>query len=108
VTTPFTTTLRASGATLQVGPVGGTRLTFRVQIPEIWDVLRVEASADTSVALVKERALERLMPDAGEPDEYLVKFGGWEVLDESVSLAASGVLAGSTLLVSGRRRRPVR
>jgi hypothetical protein len=49
------------------------------------------------------------MPGAELRDEdYVLKLNGWEVLDESASLAATGAVDGSIFLVTGRRRRPVR
>jgi hypothetical protein len=42
------------------------------------------------------------------PEEYVVKFRGAEVFDESLSLAESGVVANAALIVMPRRRRPVR
>jgi hypothetical protein len=38
----------------------------------------------------------------------VVKLGGFEIMDERVSLQSAGVLDGSTLLIMARRRRPVR
>jgi hypothetical protein len=83
-------------------------MNVRVQIPEIWETLRVEAPADTSVATLKERALEALMPDAEFPEDYVMKLAGWEVLDENATLADAGAKEGSIFALMGRRRRPVR
>jgi hypothetical protein len=43
-----------------------------------------------------------------DPDEYVVKFRGFELLDESLSLADSGLVANGAVIVLPRRRRPVR
>jgi hypothetical protein len=82
-------------------------ITVRVQVPEVWDTVRIDAPPDTPVLTLKELALEALVATA-EPAEWVTKLRGFEVLDESASLSAAGVLNGSTLLVTSRRRRPVR
>jgi hypothetical protein len=48
------------------------------------------------------------MSDAEHPEDFVIKLRGWELLDESQSLAAAGAGNGSTFLVTSRRRRPVR
>ena len=54
--------------------------------------------------------LEALYPEAtGELHaDFVVKLRGWEILDEGASLADAGVIDGSILLLTFRRRRPVR
>ena len=98
---PFVTTLRARGSTIRLTPPseGGT--------PEVWDVVRVVAAPEQPVIDVKTAALDALFPDAA-PEEMVVKLRGWEILDEMASLADSGVLDGSILVMMFRRRRPVR
>jgi len=46
-----------------------------------------------------------VVPAAVEDRDFA---GGWEVLDEAASLADVGVIDGSILLLTFRRRRPVR
>jgi hypothetical protein len=102
-------TLRAQPIVVRLpdlAPGAGT-LAVRVQIPEVWDALRVEAPPTASVIEVKRLAMAHLLPGAPEAQDFVVKVRGHEVLDESVSLAAAGVRNGSTLLVTSRRRRPV-
>jgi hypothetical protein len=41
-------------------------------------------------------------------DDFVLKLNGWEVLDETASLAATGAVDGSIFLVTNRKRRPVR
>jgi hypothetical protein len=104
---PFVAGLRARRDTLQLAPSGVPAITIRVELPEVWDVVRVVVSPDAPVTTVKARALEALMNGA-EAREFVVKLHGWEILDESVSLADAGVVDGSILLVTYRRRRAVR
>ena len=104
---PFVTTLRARRSTIRIAPEGAQTITIRVEMPEVWDVVRIVASPAQPVIEAKTAALDSLRPETA-PDEMVVKFQGWEILDEMASLADAGVADGSILLVMFRRRRPVR
>ena len=108
MTAPFTASLRTRPEAIRLGTGAEPLITVRVQVPEVWDTVRVEAPADTPVAVLKQRALEFILPDAEHPEDFLVKLGGWEVLDEQASIAAAGATSGSIFLITSRRRRPVR
>ena len=108
MTSPFTASLRSRPVALRLGTGNEALVTIRVQVPEVWDTLRVEAPADTPVAVVKERALQVLMPNAEVPEDFVIKLAGWEVLDENASLTAAGAVDGSIFLLTSRRRHPVR
>ena len=108
MTHPFTAQLRSRPEVLRLGTGNEPVITVRVQVPEVWDTLRVEAPADTPVVVLKSRALEILMSDAPHHEGFVTKLAGWEVLDESVSLAEAGAKPGSIFLVTSRRRHPVR
>ncbi len=82
-------------------------MTVRVQVPEVWDMVRMDAAAAEPVLAIKNAALSELMPRADHRD-YVMKLRGFEVLDEGESLADAGALDGSTFLLTSRRRRPVR
>jgi hypothetical protein len=105
--TPFVAQLRSRPEVIRLGTTGEPVITVRVQVPEVWDTVRIDAPSNTPVLVLKERALEALMPGA-EQVEYVTKLRGFEVLDETTSLSSAGVVTGSTLLVTSRRRRPVR
>jgi hypothetical protein len=107
VTAPFVSTLRTSGITIPVGAAGASPLTIRVEVPERWDVALLSAAPTASVSDVKRAALTALSPE-DEPSEYVIKLRGFEVLDESVTLADAGARNGSIFLLTHRRRRPVR
>lgn len=107
MTAPFAASLRAQPTTLYVGARDGVRWRVRVEVPEVWDVVRVDASPQTPVEEIKKAAVATLIADA-QPEEFVTKLNGIEVLDERVSLADAGALDGSTFLVTFRRRRPVR
>jgi hypothetical protein len=108
MTTPFVTTLRSRPSTIQLAPAGAQSITIRVEMPEVWDVVAVVVAPSEPVLAVKQRALDALFPEAQLHTDFVVKLRGWEILDENVSLADAGVVDGSILLVTHRRRRPVR
>jgi hypothetical protein len=79
----------------------------RVMVHDVWDEVKLDVPASTSVGDVKRLALERGRV-ARNPDGYLVKHGGAELRDEERSLAEVGVGPNAPLIVLSRRRRPVR
>jgi len=108
VSTPFVTQLRSRSSIIQLGTPGPNAITIRVEMPEVWDVVAITTPATEPVVNVKVRALEALYPDAQLHQDFVVKFNGWEILNEAVSLADAGVKDGSILLLTFRRRRAVR
>ena len=108
MTTPFVAQLRSRPGVVSIGANGQPRISLRVQMPEVWDVVRIETPASESVGAVKAEALAALLPNGDPPDAFVLKLNGYEVLDESVSVADSGATNGSTFLLTYRRRRPVR
>ena len=108
MTAPFVAQLRARPGILRLGASGQPRITVRVQMPEVWDVVRIEVPPTEPVTAVKETALRALSPDGGQPIAFVIKLNGFEVLDEGASLTDVGATDGSTFLLTNRRRRPVR
>ena len=108
MTVPFVSELRTSDDVIVAGEGAGSILHLRVQAAELWDAMRVDAVESATVASVKNAALEKFFPDGVSAAEFVVKLRGFEILDENESLGASGVRNGSTLLLSRRRRRPVK
>lgn len=108
MTVPFVSELRTTDDVIRVGGGDGSVLHLRVQAAELWDTLRVDAPGSASVLSVKTAALDVFFPVGYNADEFVVKLRGFEILDETASLDASGVKDGSTLLVSSRRRRPIK
>ena len=105
----FVNSLRARAETIELGPADASdRIAFRVQVQEMWDVVRLTAPASEPVSSAKDAALKALYPDHAYDEDYVMKLNGFEVLDEHASLADTGVVNGSTLLLAHRRRRPVR
>jgi hypothetical protein len=83
------------------------RVPVRVMVEDAWDQVALEPSAATPLSNLKREALARART-AGDPDAYLLKYRGAEILDEAQSLGDAGVVPHSTLIVLSRRRRPVR
>ena len=108
MTVPFVSELRTSDDVIVIAGGDGAVLHLRAQAAELWDTLRVDAPESATVASVKNAALDKFYPDGVSAAEFVVKLRGFEILDENESLAASGVRNGSTLLLSRRRRRPVK
>jgi hypothetical protein len=82
-------------------------LPVRVMVQDAWDEVRLDLPDATSLAELKRRALEatRVIHD---PGEYVLKFRGAELQDESRSLAEAGLVPNGALIVLPKRRRPVR
>ena len=83
-------------------------LRVRVSVPDVWDVVQLAAVPDWTVAQLKAAALSVATGRTLAPTEYLVKFRGAQVFDESVTLQALGVPDLASLIVLPARRRPVR
>lgn len=84
-----------------------TAIPVRVTVLEKWDEVALEPSGEMAVREVKALALDATRTK-GAPDEFLVKYLGAELRDESASLAAAGVVPNGALIVLRRRRTPTR
>jgi hypothetical protein len=107
-TTPFVAGLRTRPKTIDLSRPGDAGITVRVEIAELWDAVRVAVSPNEPVVSVKRAALDATGLGSEQPEEYVMKLAGWEVLDEGASLSDSGAKDGSIFLLAHRRRRPVR
>lgn len=105
---PFTSQLRANRAAIALAAPGAGTITFRVEASDIWDAARVIARPETPVAEVKRRALAEFFPKEEHAGDYVLKFRGWEILDENAALGDVGIVDGSIVLLAVRRRLPVR
>ncbi len=79
----------------------------RVMVSDAWDAVSLELPSSTPLSEIKREALARTRV-RGDPGEYLVKFRGAELDDETRSLKDAGVPANASLIVLRRRRRPVK
>jgi hypothetical protein len=84
-----------------------SNLRLRVMVQDAWDEVPLDLPTGTSLAELKRRALEATKVNR-EPDEYLLKFRGAELYDESRSLSDAGLVENGAVIVVPRRRRPVR
>ena len=105
---PFVTGLRSRKSTIRLAAEGAAAITIRVEMPEVWDTVRVVVAPTEPSLSVKVAALEALFPEAEMHQDFVLKLRGWEILDEAASLADIGVIDGSILLLTHRRRRAVR
>jgi hypothetical protein len=108
MSTPFVTKLRSRSSAIHLAPEGMESITIRVEMPEVWDVVAIVVAPSEPVLVVKARALEALFPQAELHEDFMLKLRGWEILDEAAPIADVGVIDGSILLLTHRRRRPVR
>lgn len=105
---PFVTTLRSRPGVIRLGAPTDEVITVRVEMPEVWDVVRIETPPGEPVESVKVSALAALYPKARFPEDFVIKLRGIEVTNEKLSVADAGALDGSIFLLTYRRRRPVR
>ena len=79
----------------------------RVTVEDAWDEVFLELPGGTPLAELKRQALERTYVTRN-PSDYLLKYRGAALTDESRSLAESGIVDNAALIVLPRRRRPLR
>lgn len=108
MSTAFVTQLRTNREPIALAQAGPGAITLRVEVAELWETVCVVASPDTPTVDVKRRVVADFFPNHQFLDDFVLKLHGWEMLDERASLANSGVVDGSILLLAYRRRRPVR
>lgn len=85
------------------------RYPVRVMVTPVWDHVTLQAESQMSVAQLKREALRAALkrPDAAE-EEYVVKFRGATIFDESVTLGALGTKPNAPFIVLLARRQLVR
>ena len=82
-------------------------LAVRVMVEDAWDEVLLELPGSTPLAELKRQALERTHVKRS-PSDYLLKYRGAALGDESRSMADAGLVQNAALIVLSRRRRPVR
>ena len=89
--------------------VVGERFAVRVMVTDVWDQVFLAVEPTTTVAELKRQALAQALKRAHlRPEDYVVKFRGAQVLDETKTLAALGAQPNSPFIVLPARRQPVR
>jgi hypothetical protein len=87
----------------------GERYPVRVMVTDAWDTVSVQVDDTTTVAQLKREALRAaLKRPLLDEQEYVVKFRGAAVLDESITLRALGAVPNAPFIVLPARRQPVR
>jgi hypothetical protein len=104
----FVDRLRSNRPALELTPPGSATLTFRVQMADLWDAVLVTASPETPAGEVKRRALAVFLPEQQYPEDFVLKYRGWDILDEEAPIGESGIGNGSIILLGDRRRRAIR
>ena len=85
------------------------RFAVRVMVTDVWDQVVLAVDPSTTVSELKRRALAQALKRAGvRLEDYVVKFRGAQVLDESTTLAALGAGPNSPFIVLPGRRQAVR
>lgn len=85
------------------------RFAVRVMVTDAWDQVFLAVGPETTVADLKRQALLRALRRASLPaDQYIVKFRGALIQDETVTLAGLGAGANAPFVVLPGRRLPVR
>lgn len=79
----------------------------RVMVPDVWDEVALEVPGSMAIASLKSTALER-SGAGGSPDDFVAKFRGALLADEDRSVHEVGMVAGSSIILVRRQRRPVR
>jgi len=84
------------------------RFAVRVMVTDVWDQVFLAAGPATTVADLKRRALEQALRRPAAGGDYVVKFRGAAVLDETITLQALGAGSNAPFIILPRRRQPVR
>lgn len=84
-----------------------TAFPVRVMVQDVWDEIAFSVPSTTKLVDLKRRALDTAkIQRAG--DEYVLKFRGAELSDESLSLVDAGIVPNGAIIVLPRHRRPLR
>ncbi|MGK2962399.1 MAG: hypothetical protein ACSLFK_09680 [Gemmatimonadaceae bacterium] len=108
MTAPFVTEIRAPHDVIALVGGEGPVVHLRVQVAELWDVIRIDAPASSPFTAVKKAALAAFYPAGAEALDFVGKVRGFEILHEGENLEKCGIRDGSTILLTSRRRRPVK
>ena len=89
--------------------MSGVPFSVRVMVTPVWDQVALPVGQDTKIEEIKRRALIEATGwhDVTLPD-YVVKYRGAPITDESQTLAALGAGANAPFIVLPVRRQPVR
>jgi hypothetical protein len=87
----------------------GERFAVRVMVTDVWDQVFLAVEPTMTVRELKRQALaQALKRPHVRLEDYVVKFLGAQVLDESTTLAALGAVPNAAFIVLPARRLAVR
>jgi len=86
----------------------GERYAVRVMVTPAWEQVPVQVDGTTTVAQLKHQALKAALKTTESEQACIVKFRGAQVLDESTTMRALGVVPNAPFIVLPGRRQPVR
>jgi hypothetical protein len=84
------------------------RYPVRVMVTTAWETVPLQVDDATTVAQLKRDALRSALKETHDAAQYVVKFRGAAVLDESLTLRAIGAVPNAPFIVLPARRQPVR
>jgi hypothetical protein len=85
------------------------RYPVRVMVTPVWDHIPVQVDGATTVAQLKREALRTALKRSDiDESEYIVKFRGALLLDESMTIGALQAGPNAPFIVLPGRRQPVR
>jgi len=80
----------------------------RVMVTDVWDTIVLSVGAMTTVAELKREALARALKSGSSPaGDYVLKYRGAAVTDESRTLGDLGAGANAPFIILPIKRRPV-
>jgi hypothetical protein len=85
-----------------------TQFSVRVMVTTVWDQVSLVVDTGTRVADLKRQALAGATGRVLAAGDFVVKFGGALVLDESMTLGALGAVPNAAFIILPSRRLPVR
>ena len=86
----------------------GERYAVRVMVTPAWEQVLVQVDDTTTVAQLKQQALQAALKTTANAQACIVKFRGALVLDEATTLRALGAVPNAPFIVLPARRQPVR
>ena len=84
------------------------RYPVRVMVTSAWDHVPIQVDEDTTVAQLKRDALRAALKTTANEQDYIVKFRGAAILDESITMRALSAVPNAPFIVLPGRRQPVR
>ena len=88
--------------------VAGERFPVRVMVMPAWEQVSIQVDDSTTVAQLKREAVRAALKTTQHVQEYIVKFRGALVQDESATLRAIGAVPNAPFIVLAARKQPVR